>query len=370
MKVAIVHDDLMRRGGAEQVVLSMLKAFPAADVYTMCYRPELTYPEFAAFKIRTSLFNIIAKSEKVMKLLFFPIGLICMKLLSIKGYDIVIISSTYSAKYVSIEKSSLVFIYTYTPFRLAWAPSSYTEYSNSKGLVRFFLNHLIKILRWVDAREAKKGHYHLSMTKETAERVKKAYGVREVSIVSPPVKCTNFSLSTLRSDNPYYLIVSRLEYYKNVDLAIKAFNKLGFRLIVVGNGSKKNELISMSLENIEFKSGLSKEQLAGLYSNCKAFIFPQYEDYGITPLEANASGKPVIAYGKGGVLETMIPYDGTSNDFTSIFFMEQSEASLIEAIKQFENLEPNSQFIRMHAEKFDEPIFVEKIRGFIISKLA
>jgi len=367
MRVAIIHDDLMRRGGAEQVVLSMLKAYPNADLYTLCYRPELTYPEFKNYKIKSSFFNRIAKNERIMKILFFPIGLLCMKWMSVWNYDVVLISNTYCAKYASIDKRSKVFIYTYTPFRIAWDPSSYQEYNLSKGLKRFLFDQVVRLLRTIDRREAKKGNYFLSMTKETVERVKKAGYSNEVSIIHPPVKCSNFHVAINPLD--YYLIVSRLEFYKNVDLAIRVFNKVGKKLIIVGNGSKKKELMSLAENNIEFRSGLSKEQLGELYSNCRAFIFPQHEDYGITPLEANASGRPVIAYGKGGVLETMIPYNGQSKKFTSLFFKEQTEDCLTAAIHLFETLEVDSAFIRSHAEQFDESTFVEQLKKYVDERL-
>lgn len=368
MKIAIVHDDLMRIGGAEQVVLSMLKAFPQADLFTLCYRPKLTYPEFKNFEIHTSLFNFFSKNEKIMKILFFPLGLISMKLLPVKGYDIVLISSTYCAKYVHISKTSKIFIYTYTPFRLAWNPTSYKEYKESTAIKRLIYNLVVNALKRIDAKAARKGDNHISMTEETAERVRVSYGVKDVSIIHPPVKCHNFKIS-LRTDFEYYLIVSRLEYYKQVDLAIKAFNDLGKKLVVVGNGSKRKELMELANDNIEFKNGLAKEQLADLYANCKAFIFPQHEDYGITPLEANASGRPVIAYGQGGVLETMVPYTGSSSNYTALFFNSQTVDSLKNAINKFEALEVDSNFIRNHALTFDEPVFIKKLSGFIKSKL-
>jgi glycosyltransferase involved in cell wall biosynthesis len=363
MKVAVVHDDLMRRGGAEQVVLSIMKAFPEADLYTLCYQPELTYPEFKKYRIKTSVFQFIAKTEKRMKWLFFPFGIISMKLLTVKGYDAVIISNTFCGKYVRIDNKAKVFIYTYTPFRLAWNPTSYKEFNESKGIKRFFFKAVIKCLRVIDRREAQKGQFHLGMTSETAERIKKAYGVSSVRIVPPPVKCENFYVD-LRADKKYYLLVSRLEFYKKVDLAIEAFNELGIPLIVVGNGSKKKELQAMAKHNIEFRSGLNSSELADLYANCKGFVFPQHEDYGITPLEANASGRPVIAFGKGGVLETMIPYNG-SREYTSIFFEEQSVDSLIDAIKKLEMLKVDSEFIRSHALKFDEPVFITELSEIV-----
>jgi glycosyltransferase involved in cell wall biosynthesis len=367
MKVAVVHDDLMRRGGAEQVVLSMMKAFPEADLYTLCYQPELTYPEFKNYRIKTSVFQYIAKTERRMKWLFFPFGIISMKLLSLKGYDAVIVSNTFCGKYIRVDKSAKVFIYTYTPFRLAWNPGSYKEYNESTGLKRLLFDTVIRCLRIIDKREAQKGDFHLGMTYETAERIKKAYGISNVSIVPPPVKCRNFYVNA-QSEKNYYLLVSRLEFYKKVDLAIEAFNKLGIPLIIVGNGSKKKELQAMAKANIQFKSGLNSSELADLYANCKAFVFPQHEDYGLTPLESNASGRPVIAYAEGGVLETMVPYTENKN-YTSVFFQEQTVESLIKAVNWLETLQIDSDFIRSHALKFDEPVFISKLFGIIKDEL-
>jgi glycosyltransferase involved in cell wall biosynthesis len=367
MKVAIVHDDLMRRGGAEQVVLSMLKAFPNADLFTLCYRSHLTYPEFKGRTIFTSAYNAIATNERRMKMFFFPLGIMAMKFLRVTGYDVVIISNTYCAKYVSVDKKSKIFIYTYTPFRLAWNPTSYQEYQLSNGLRRHVFDLVISVLRRIDRAESKKGHFHLSMTEETKQRVIRAYQVDDVEIIHPPVKCSNFFVQ----DNPrcdYYLIVSRLEYYKNVHLAINAFNSLGYRLVIVGNGSKRKDLESMAKSNIQFKKDLSSAELADLYSNCKALVFPQHEDYGITPLEANASGRPVIAYGDGGVLETMLPFTEQSRPFTAVFFKDQTEESLVSAIKIFDNLAVDPTFIRTHAEKFDETRFIRLLTAFVRNK--
>ena len=366
MTIAIVHDDLMRRGGAEQVVLSMLKAFPQADLYTMCYRPDLTYAEFKNYKITTSYFQPLARNEKFMKWLFFPFGLMAMKMLKLKEYDVVLISTTYCAKYIKIHPSSKVYIYTYTPFRLAWNPTSYKEYNKSTGLLRRMFNYVIKKLQVIDRNEAQKGNVFIAMTNETAQRIRDAYGIQNIHILYPPVKCYNFHINS-STEKKYFLLVSRLEFYKKVDLAIEAFNQLGLPLVIVGNGSKKKELMAMSNSNIEFKTGLSTVELANLYSNCKAFIFPQYEDYGITALEANASGRPVIAFGKGGVLETMINYNYHNEKATSIFFYEQNKQDLIKAILKLMQIKFDSQFIRSHALKFDEGIFIEKLKEILSS---
>jgi len=363
MRVAIVHDELLRRGGAEQVVLTLLKAFPNADLYTSSYNAELTYSDFKNYSIKTSWFNVFARNERWLKRLFFPLGIIGMKMLEVKGYDIVIISNTNSAKYVSVCPSSKVFIYTYTPFRLAWNPTSYQEYNASTGIRRVVFDFVIGLLKKIDKAESRKGNFFLGMTTETAQRIRDAYEVEQVEIIPPPVKCKNFFISSEISN--YYLVVSRLEFYKKVDLAIEAFNKLGLKLIIIGKGSKKDQLMKISSPNIEFKDSLSNEELAKLYANCKALIFPQHEDYGIAPLEANASGRPVLAYAKGGVLETMVPYSGNPKECTAFFFNEQTVDSLIDTVRLFETVEVNPKYIREHASKFDEEIFVKKILRYV-----
>lgn len=365
MKIAIVHDELTRRGGAEQVVLSFQKAFPQSPIYTMVYKPELTYPEFKHSKLYTTWFQKIAINEKVMKYLFFPIGMIAMMRLKI-DYDIILISSTYCAKYPKYSPSSLVINYCHQPFRLAWSPESYKQFNNSNFIKKIFLNAVIRILRKIDFRKAQRMDYFIANSKETQKKIREIYKPkREVQIIHPPVKCANFYLS--KNIGNYYLIISRLEYYKRIDLAIDAFNILGLPLVIVGRGILEADLKKRAKKNIIFKGGVSSEELAKTLSECKALIFPQHEDYGITPLEANASGRPVIAYGSGGVLETMIPYDENNPDkkFTAVFFKEQTVESLIQAIRSFESLNIDPEFIRQHSEKFDEPVFIEKIKNFV-----
>ncbi|TKC01101.1 glycosyltransferase family 4 protein [Pedobacter cryophilus] len=303
-----------------------------------------------------------------MKRLFFPFGIIAMRNLKIPNeIDILLISTTHAGKYINVSDRTIVITYCYTPFRLVWSPNSYSEYVDSKGVKKWIFNLVIKLIKKIDFKAAQRTDYFIAMTEETKQRIKDSYHPRnEIIIIKPPVNIGNFYISPKQGN--YYLLVSRLEFYKKVDLVIKAFNVLGFKLIVVGKGSKENELKELANENIEFKHGLSSEDLASIYSEAKAFIFPQHEDYGITPLEANASGRPVIAYGKGGVLDTMIPYTDDAKKATALFFMDQEVESLINAVRKFESLKFDSNFIRRHAENFDEPIFISKIRNFIDAK--
>ena len=369
MKLAIVHDDLMRRGGAEQVARCLHYAFPDAPIYTLCYQPEDTYPDFKTAKVLTSWYQRLVKDEHQMKKLFFPLGVMAMQQLDVTAYDVVLMSSTYCAKYVKIAPQAIVINYCHQPFRLAWFPESYTDYLQAKGLKKWALKAMIASLKRIDYKAAQRTDYFIANTSETSQRIKEKYEYKkDIPIIYPPVVLDNFQVATNVQD--YYLIVTRLEYYKRVDLAIRTFNDLGYKLIIVGKGTQEADLKKIAKENIIFKSGLSKSELKDLYSGCKALIFPQYEDFGITPLEANASGRPVIAFGKGGVLNTMIPFNGNPKKCTAIFFQEQEVESLKQAVLAMENmfLDFEPEFIRNNVIRFNEDHFISAIKDFVQEK--
>jgi glycosyltransferase involved in cell wall biosynthesis len=371
MKIALVHDHLTCKAGGEQVALAFHKAFPNSPIYTLAYNADATFPEFRACDIRPSWFQRITSNEQKLKRLFFPLGLLAMRSLSLKEYDVVLISGTHCGKYVRFSPKTKVISYTFTPFRLAWDPESYAEYNNSSGIKRIILDIVVKILRKTDFFFAKRVNFFLAMTSETRQRIVSAYSpLNEVSIINPPVNnISKFSFDE-EGVKDYYLVVSRLEYYKKVDLVVDLFNKLKKNLVIVGRGSLENELRALNIsENTTFRKDLSTEELVGLYENCKAFIFPQHEDYGLTALEANAAGRPVIAFSEGGIRDTQISLseDSINTGCTAVFFNEQNESSLEAAILKFEsNYERfDPSFIRTHAEGFSEDVFIEKIRSFV-----
>ncbi|HEX8460760.1 MAG TPA: glycosyltransferase [Segetibacter sp.] len=368
MRIAIVHDELVRHGGAEQVLISFHKAFPEAPIYTISYNPETTFREFKSCTIKTSWFGKFVKDAKNLKRFFFPFGILAMRQLEVTGYDVVLVSTTHSAKYVKVDPDSLLITYCHTPFRLAWRPESYKVIAKAGFLKRRLFDIVINFLRSLDKKYAERTDWFLTNAREVVPRILAAYNPkRNVTVINPPVKCNNFYVSNIIGD--YYLVVSRFEPYKKVDLVIEAFNKMPEKkLLIVGAGSMEAELKSMAGNNITFRSGLSSQELADVYSQCKAFIFPPLEDYGITPLEANASGRPVIAYGKGGVVDTMIPVsEFNKQKATAVFFNEQTVESLTNAISLFETYSFNPDFIRRHAEKFDESSFIDKLKSFVFT---
>lgn len=371
MKIAIVHDELVRKGGAEQVTLLLHKAFPNAPIYTSVFNSKYTYPEFADCDIRTSWLQKFVKDEKWLKRLFFPFGILAMRNIYLKDYDAILISTTTSAKFIRIDKKTKVVCFCHYPFRLAWYPENYSQYRESKFFKKKLFNAVINILKKLDYKASKRIDWYITNTNLIKQKIELCYQPKnEISVIPASIPCNNFEVKGL-SEKEYYLVVSRLEPYKKVEVVINTFNELteNHKLIVVGKGSQKNNLLSFAGKNVEFKENIPSEEIKNLFANCKALIFPQEEDYGLTPLEANASGRPVIAYAKGGVLNTQIPYTNNAKTSTAYFFYEQTVEALKNAIMEFEKLEFDSNFIRQHAEKFDEERFINKIREYVYSKV-
>lgn len=359
----------MCRAGGEQVALCFHKAFPNAPIYTQCYQPDLTFPEFRKCDVRTTWLQHIAKTDDLMKKLFFPLGVWAMQSHDLTDFDVVLMSGTHCAKYVKVRPDALVISYSFTPFRLAWDPQSYAQYVEAGPLKRRAFDAVLHYLRTVDFTFGQRPNFYVGMTDETANRLQKTYKVaKPIKIINPPVNTDKFYVSDRPKD--YFLVVSRLEYYKKVDLVIDAFNELGYPLVVVGKGLQADEIKARAKDNVRFLSGLSAQELANVYAGCRAFIFPQHEDYGITPLEANAAGRPVIAYGAGGVLATQLPVQQDVSKSTALFFSEQTVESLTAAVQTFETVEHqfNPEFIRQHAEQFDESLFIKQIQHFVQEK--
>lgn len=370
MKLAIVQDDIVRRGGAEQVALSFHHAFPNAPVYTLTYDPNATYEEFKEVNIKTSWFGKFIKKEDAMKKLFFPFGVWAMQQLDLSGYDVVLQSTTHCAKYIKTRPGTLIITYCHTPFRLVWRSETYEQVRGASSWKKRAFQFVISRLKKIDLKSVERTDWFLTNSNEVVPRIKEAYRPkRSITVINPSVKSKNFYVEPHPEE--YFLVVSRFEPYKKVDLVIEAFNQMpDKRLLIVGKGTMEEELHAMAGENIKFLKGLSASALAEVFAKCQALIFPQLEDYGITPLEANASGRPVIAFGQGGVLDTMLPVGDSrrAEEATALFFDEQSRDAIIKAVNLFNTYTFDPSFIRRHAEMFDEERFVLKIRDFVNKK--
>lgn len=352
MKIAIVHDVLINKGGAERIALLFHKIFPNAPIYTAAYFPDKTYPEFRNADIRLTMKPWKLFNEKIVKLAF-PFLFLSMKNCTLKDYDIILSSSTFCAKHISYE-NALHFCYCHTPFRLAWYPDTYLNQTNRYYFP--FIKAISFILRKIDLSANKNIDLFITNCEGVKKKIMDIYN-RASEVLNPPINISQYYIS--EDSGKYYLLVSRLEPYKKADIVVRAFNSLSKKLIVVGEGSRKAYLKNIAKSNITFYENLSDAELAELYSKCRALIFPQREDYGITPLECIASGRPVIAYSEGGITETMVSFQETNDAAvsTAYFFDQQSAESIIEAVSNFEELSFSPAFIREYAKRFDEESF-------------
>ena len=355
-KIALVHDALVNRGGAEWVFQNFVEMFPDSTIYTTVYLEDKTYPFFKGKKIITTPLQKIVKNDNQLKTLF-PVANFYMKQLKIEHCDIILSSSTFSAKYISKNNSKHV-CYCYTPFRLLWSPDSYLTNGRSNFKLEF-IKPFLSILRKMDYNASAKVDQFISMNKETHDRIESIYG-KESIIIHPPIDVTKYGIGT--GDGEYYLVVSRLEPYKKVEIVIDAFNKLNLPLKIVGKGTMEKELTKKAKSNIEFLGSVTDEELIKIYQGSRAVIFPQKEDYGLVPLEANACGVPVICYGYGGVQTTMVPWsDSGKSTGTALYFNEQTTDSLMDAVKRFDKINFNKNSLLNNAKRFDKPIFKQKI---------
>ncbi|OGZ60613.1 MAG: glycosyl transferase [Candidatus Spechtbacteria bacterium RIFCSPLOWO2_01_FULL_43_12] len=359
MKVALVHDYLVQYGGAERVLEEFAYMFPKAPIYTLVYDEKATGSAFKGRDIRTSFLQKIPKRVSTYR--FFPLLMpMAVESFDLTDYDLVISSSASFAKGIITREGSLHISYCHSPMRYAWldykkiaGDSLYPSYLEK------FIPLIMPYMRVWDRQSAQRPDHILTNSNFIRRKLKKYYS-REAHVIYPPLNFNKFYISAPKD---YFLIVGRMVPYKRFDIAIKAFNDLKLPLKVVGSGPEYKNLKSMAGPNIEFLGLVSEKDLAKYYSEARAFIFPQEEDFGITALESMASGRPVIAYGRGGVLESV------KEGETGIFFNDRSAQALKNAVKEFENITFDPEKIRKHAEKFDTIYFRRQVADFVIQKV-
>jgi glycosyltransferase involved in cell wall biosynthesis len=361
MKVAIVHDYLNQMGGAERVVMAFHDIFPEAPIYTSIYDPERVDPAFRTMDIRTSFMQklpLVTKHHQP----YLPLYPFAMEALDLRGYDLVLSSSSAFGKGVITKPGTLHICYCHTPMRWCWNYEEYVEREQLGKVARRVLPFLITGLRVWDQTSAMRVDDFIANSPVIAERIKKYYR-REAVVIPPPVEASRFPATPATEIADYFLALGRFIPYKRFDLAIEACNRLQLPLVVIGKGRDEERLKRIAGPTIRFLGRLSDEEVIHYYRHCRAFLFPGDEDFGITPLEAQAAGRPVIAYGAGGALASVV--DGV----TGLFFREQTVESLVEVLAAFNERNFDADAIRNHALEFDTPRFQRRIMQFIEARM-
>jgi glycosyltransferase involved in cell wall biosynthesis len=355
MKVALLHDYLNQAGGAERVLMALAELFPKAPIYTLIYDKK-RLAGFENKQIKTSFLQKLPFVKTKIRW-YLPLMPMAVEQLNLDDYDLVISSTSALIKGVITPPKTLHICYCHTPTRYLWSDThQYPKDIKEGRLVKNFLPIVLTWLRQWDHLAAQRVNYFVANSRFIAERIKNYYN-RESEVIYPPVDTHNFYISNNLGN--YYLIISRLRPYKRVDMAISAFNKLNLPLKIIGTGEEEIKLKKMAKPNIEFLGALSEEDKRKYLANCLALIHPQEEDFGLTAIEAMASGRPVIAYAGGGALETII--DGK----TGKLFDEQSWEALIDAVIKFKPNHYNPAEIKAHAENFNTNNFYQKMKDFI-----
>lgn len=380
MKVALVHDWLTGMRGGEKVLEAFCRLFPDAELFTLLHIPGSVSPLIEDRKIHTSFlrgFPFVKTHYRY----FLPLMPCAIERLNVRSFDLILSSSHCVAKAVKPGEHSVHICYCHTPMRYLW--DQFDPYFNAEGS-REWASRVMRIIapylkKW-DARTCSRVRHFIANSRHVQKRIENHYR-RESSVIHPPVDTELFTPMKERGGE-FFLVVSAFAPYKRVDLAVEAFNELGYPLVVVGQGQDATRLQGLGKSNVQFAGWLPNEDLRAYYARCRALVFCGEEDFGITPLEAQAMGKPVIAFGRGGVLETVIPDSETwrpdteiprekTGQPTGVFFYESSAASLVSAVKHFEAIEHqfNPDAIRNHSLKFGAGIFSERIQRFIEDRL-
>ena len=360
MKVAIVHYWLVNMRGGEKVLEALCELYPQADIFTHVFDPSAIPETIKRHKITTTFIQRLPFAHKKYQT-YLPLMPLALEQLDLRGYDLVISSESGPAKGVVTSPGSLHICYCHTPMRYVW--DMYHDYRNQAGwLTAMFMRPLIHYLKIWDFVSAARVDHFVANSRFVASRIEKHYR-RSADVIYPPVATSDFSVSPEHDD--FYLVVGQFVRYKRVDIAVEACNRLGKRLVVIGDGEALDELRRTAGPNAKILGRQPFSVIRDHFSRCRALLFPGIEDFGIVPVEAMACGKPVIAFKAGGALETVI--EGT----TGVFFEEQTPEALCAAIAWFEAHE-NSFIpakIAQHAAQFDKALFKERIAALISRKL-
>jgi glycosyltransferase involved in cell wall biosynthesis len=366
MKIAIVTDWLVVYGGAEKVLEQILEVFPEADLFSLVdFLPEHQRKIIHNKNVTTTFIQKLPFAKKKYRN-YLPLMPLAIEQLDLSNYDVIFSSSYAVAKGVITGPNQLHICYCHSPIRYAWdLQFQYLKESGlTKGIKSLFVRYILHKIRLWDYRTANGVDYFIANSKFIGNRIWKVYR-RKSEVIYPPVNITDFDIQGDKED--YYITASRMVPYKKMDLIVEAFSHLpNKKLIVIGDGPDYKKIEKKATQNVSLLGYQEFSEMIKYMKNAKAFVFAAEEDFGITPVEAQACGTPVIAYGKGGALETVKDLNSTKYP-TGIFYQEQSVKAIIHAINDFEKNQSKfkAEHCRNNAEKFSEERFKREIKKFV-----
>jgi len=358
MNIALIHDHLNQIGGAEKVLKSFTRLYPQAPVFTLLYDPQIRQNFFSETEVIGSYLQRKKLAHKYFKW-FLPLMPTAIESFNLKGYDVVLSDSSAFSKGIITDIEAMHICYCHTPTRYLWSDSweYIIELEKSNYLIKKILPAVLTYLRMWDYQAAQRVDKFIANSLFVAKRIKRFYH-RDSTVIYPPVETKNYRL--ISEKQKYFVIMARLRPYKRVNLAIEAFNEMRLPLKIIGGGWEAKYLKKRANQNIEFLGEiLDPKQKNIILGGARALIHPQEEDFGISAVEAMACGTPVIAYGKGGILETVVP------NKTGVFFEDPSWESLADAVVHFKDSTFDYQAIKAHAEQFNEDRFNRQIKEFV-----
>jgi glycosyltransferase involved in cell wall biosynthesis len=355
MKIALVHDYLVQMGGAEKVLEELHRLYPRAPVFTSICKKKNLPSNWCDWDIHTSFLQPFAGMQAIHRAML-PLYPLAFESFDFQKYDVVISSSSAFAKGILTPPEVRHVCYLHSPMRFGWTPAAYLTSERMSLLSRFIIYSINHFLRVWDVSSVNRVDEIAVNSRAVAKRVWKYYR-RKCVVIYPPVDVESFSVSS--DCGQYYIILSRLAPYKKLDIPIQVMTRLNRPLLVVGDGRQYAALCRIAGPSVKFAGQVSDEELRNLLPRAKALLLPGEEDFGIAAVEANACGVPVIAYGRGGALETQ--EDGV----TGILFDEQNVEGLCGAVLQFERMRFDPMEIRRHSKRFSPSIFREQIRELV-----
>ncbi len=355
MKLALVHDWLNQIGGAEDVLAHLVDRYPDAPVYTSMYAPDLMPAAYRTWDIRTTWMDRLPGIHEHHQR-YLPLYPLAWQGVDLSGYDVVLSNKSGFCHGVRTGLDTLHICYCLTPTRYVWNLGPYLDRENFGRNVRLAARIVSRLFRRWDYAAAQRVDHFIAISSEIQARIRDYYH-RDSTIIYPPADTGRFVPSSTVED--YFLIVSRLVPYKRIDLAVQACTQLGLPLLIGGKGRDHARLEAMAGPTVQFLGYVPDEDLPDLFARCRAFIFPGLEDFGITPIQAQAAGRPVIAFRGGGALDTVIPGK------TGQFFEEQTVESLMQALQSFDPTCYDPTVLRAHALQFDSAVFHQAIAAYV-----